>query len=188
MTNKTVPTDERKAFDAWAFEIENYAMRIERLSSLSRIDALWAAWQAAKPVIAPLSFESADWVDNNPNASAEEKTRMMMGDILQQQDTLLNQELSALRKAIDDQQPWAKQKMAFLRVTTQLLLDELPPVIAPDMKLYQELIYAVSMKWPNETRHETALKYIKQAESTDLNANASKIVLAAAPTTKEPQK
>ncbi len=32
---------------------------------------------------------------------------------------------------------------------------------------YFELIYAVGIKHPNETRHETALRYIKQAEMSD---------------------
>ena len=31
-------------------------------------------------------------------------------------------------------------------------------------KLYWELIYAVGIKHPNETRHETALRYIRDAE------------------------
>lgn len=30
---------------------------------------------------------------------------------------------------------------------------------------YNQLLYAVERKFPGETRHETALKYIKQAES-----------------------
>jgi hypothetical protein len=30
---------------------------------------------------------------------------------------------------------------------------------------YQELIYAVATKFPDETRHETALRYIMNAES-----------------------
>lgn len=34
-----------------------------------------------------------------------------------------------------------------------------------DAKLYQELIYNVSNKYPNETRHETALRYIRKAEN-----------------------
>lgn len=32
---------------------------------------------------------------------------------------------------------------------------------------YLELIMAVARKYPNETRHETALRYIRQAESSD---------------------
>jgi len=32
-------------------------------------------------------------------------------------------------------------------------------------KKYNELIMAVERKWDGETRHETALKYIKQAEA-----------------------
>ena len=31
-------------------------------------------------------------------------------------------------------------------------------------KLYYELIYAVGRHFPGESRHETALKYIRQAE------------------------
>ena len=32
-------------------------------------------------------------------------------------------------------------------------------------QLYSELIYAVERKFPNETRHETALRYIREAEN-----------------------
>ena len=35
---------------------------------------------------------------------------------------------------------------------------------------YNELIYAVATKYPNETRHQTALKYIKKAEQDKLIA------------------
>ena len=31
-------------------------------------------------------------------------------------------------------------------------------------RLYAELIYAVASKFPGETRHETALRYIRNAE------------------------
>lgn len=34
-------------------------------------------------------------------------------------------------------------------------------------KDYLELIYAVGKKWPNETRHQTALRYILEAERED---------------------
>ena len=29
---------------------------------------------------------------------------------------------------------------------------------------YYELLYSVEQKWPNESRHQTALRYIQQAE------------------------
>lgn len=32
-------------------------------------------------------------------------------------------------------------------------------------RLYYELLYAVSRKYPGETRHETALRYIREAEA-----------------------
>ena len=34
---------------------------------------------------------------------------------------------------------------------------------------YYDLLYAVHRKFPNETRHETALRYIQNAESHDSN-------------------
>lgn len=34
-------------------------------------------------------------------------------------------------------------------------------------QLYHELLYAVTKKFPNETRHQTALRYIQQAEQFD---------------------
>lgn len=41
-------------------------------------------------------------------------------------------------------------------------------------ELYYELIMAVGMKFPNETRHETALKYIINAEiPTDLTSKTA---------------
>ena len=33
--------------------------------------------------------------------------------------------------------------------------------------LYNQLLYAVGTKYPDETRHETALRYITEAESHD---------------------
>ena len=38
---------------------------------------------------------------------------------------------------------------------------------------YNELLYHVAKKHPDETRHQTALRYIKQAETSD-NSVASK--------------
>lgn len=36
-------------------------------------------------------------------------------------------------------------------------------------KLYNELLYAVSRKFPNESRHETALRYILETEDRVCN-------------------
>lgn len=38
-------------------------------------------------------------------------------------------------------------------------------------KKYHELLYAVETKYPDETRHETALRYIRKAESKQRLAN-----------------
>ena len=43
-------------------------------------------------------------------------------------------------------------------------------------KLYHELLLAVGNVYPNETRHETALRYIKQAEQ---GSNQAKDAVAA---------
>jgi len=37
---------------------------------------------------------------------------------------------------------------------------------------YYELLYAVAVKWEGESRHQTALRYIRNAESTTGNAIA----------------
>ena len=34
-------------------------------------------------------------------------------------------------------------------------------------KLYNELLFAVGNKYPQESRHQTALRYIRQAETCD---------------------
>ena len=38
-------------------------------------------------------------------------------------------------------------------------------------KKYDELIFAVGRKFPHETRHQTALRYIREAESTTTKGN-----------------
>ena len=44
-------------------------------------------------------------------------------------------------------------------------LDIAQPADAREAKLYDELLYAVCTKCPGETRHQTALRYIRQAEA-----------------------
>ncbi len=41
-------------------------------------------------------------------------------------------------------------------------------------KLYHELLYAVATKHPGETRHQTALRYIRQTETPSLNCASSR--------------
>ena len=38
---------------------------------------------------------------------------------------------------------------------------------------YNELLYAVAQKWPGETRHQTALRYIQNAERGSNQTQAS---------------
>lgn len=54
-----------------------------------------------------------------------------------------------------------KQKVLALEALGRPLV-----ALAADYKtLYFELLYQVGMKHPNETRHETALRYLRQAET-----------------------
>jgi hypothetical protein len=50
-----------------------------------------------------------------------------------------------------------------------------PPRTAQDDK-YDELLFAVGNKYPGETRHETALRYIRQAEQSKPETDSGKAV------------
>jgi hypothetical protein len=39
-------------------------------------------------------------------------------------------------------------------------------------KKYYELLYGVASKYPNETRHETALRYIQERENDSINGDS----------------
>jgi len=43
-----------------------------------------------------------------------------------------------------------------------------------EVKKYHELIMEVANKYPGETRHETALRYIRNAEKVDTQASATR--------------
>lgn len=53
--------------------------------------------------------------------------------------------------------------------TPEGLEAQLRPLMRPEgadvSEKYHELLYAVARKFPDETRHETALRYIREAES-----------------------
>jgi Lon protease-like protein len=50
------------------------------------------------------------------------------------------------------------------------LVSEQKPSVPEVEAKYSELLMAVARKFPNETRHETALKYIKQMEEPSKSA------------------
>jgi hypothetical protein len=54
--------------------------------------------------------------------------------------------------------------------TLAYLFDACPPL----HEAYQELLYAVARKFPGETRHQTALRYIREAEKTVTTAGSAK--------------
>ena len=61
--------------------------------------------------------------------------------------------------------------------TEQELLDEVGAQIKELQAKYYELLYGVGSKFPNETRHETALRYIQNAEThNNRPAKAAEIV------------
>ena len=59
-----------------------------------------------------------------------------------------------------------KQAAIFERghMAAESQIDEMAEEIAGLRRDYLELIYAVGNKWPGETRHQTALRYIYNAE------------------------
>ena len=56
---------------------------------------------------------------------------------------------------------------AFVDAATTKLVQKDDSVL---QKRYDELIYAVGKKWPNENRHETALRYIRKAETINTDS------------------
>lgn len=46
-------------------------------------------------------------------------------------------------------------------------LDDKVDHLERQLEEYYKLLYAVETKYPNETRHQTALRYIQQAERID---------------------
>ena len=77
----------------------------------------------------------------------------------------------------DKEQPeqWANRAKKLLNVFAENDLPEVSGCITkpkpqpeqpkPTDELYNELLFAVGNKYPNETRHQTALRYIQQAET-----------------------
>jgi seryl-tRNA synthetase len=78
-------------------------------------------------------------------------------DNLQQKVKYLEEDLKEAESAVDALMN-AGQKEDELRIRVKELGEK-----------YNELIMAVERKWPNESRHETALKYIKGCESSASN-------------------
>ncbi len=59
-----------------------------------------------------------------------------------------------------------------IKSSTPLHLHPLPPDDV--VQKYEELLYAVHRKFPDETRHQTALRYIKTAEAPSYTNSAMK--------------
>lgn len=61
-------------------------------------------------------------------------------------------------------------KLDIINAQIDSLYSNREPFVVNAQAKYDELIYAVCRKFPNESRHETALRYIKSAESQAITA------------------
>ena len=77
---------------------------------------------------------------------------------------------SLIKKIIEEIKKEEKEKNRYHKEelhNRDLMIDAMNGTLAEQKEMsnkYHELIFAVQNKHPNETRHETALRYIKQAE------------------------
>ena len=100
---------------------------------------------------------------------AEQAERQLAGVVEALQDTIQMLEITMsvtghVDAMCDEAIKCGKQALANLPESAKRIMDV--------QAKYNELIYHVSKVHPNESRHETALRYIKQAEAQD-NAPAS---------------
>ena len=68
---------------------------------------------------------------------------------------------------------WMRGRVEKLLEEARKLFTAPTPPVSEDRKyaeLYKELIYAVASKFPRESRHQTALRYIRNAEKRSGNA------------------
>lgn len=73
--------------------------------------------------------------------------------------------------ALADARQWAEEQFEFLGAEHS----SPAPVAAEDYKaLHTELIMQVSMKHPGETRHQTALRYLQNAEKSSDQCSAAR--------------
>ena len=59
----------------------------------------------------------------------------------------------------------SKRKLKYYWKNALRIIEEREETICKLDSLYHELIMSVAQKFPNETRHETALRYIEERES-----------------------
>ena len=82
-------------------------------------------------------------------------------------------------KILEDQLAAAQEEIAFQKSAheqaQQLLLEQGDQLAKAEQRVaeYNELIYAVQTKNPDETRHQTALRYIRNAENRPSNTAAN---------------
>ena len=81
---------------------------------------------------------------------------------------------------------WAAERCMDTDPWPLYLTPQAPPAAVPETEAkYAELLYAVESKWPGESRHETALRYIREREAGTVSTDAQSAMIAAAERNKE---
>ena len=118
-------------------------------------DILWE-------IVGHTSIDLGDAIENYMNGKPEPQGRVV--DYKKLEKIIVNLSYCTYEKIIEGlkecESQWLKTK----------------PAIDPEIKdKYYELLYAVENKFPEETRHETALRYIKRAEGDGIDPEIKKV-------------
>ena len=95
----------------------------------------------------------------------------LYADALQEEVWRLRRILAALEPLLPEHRQDVAKELTALQIEYNKAITETIPGLVMDRdrveKDYYELIFAVASKYPGETRHQTALKYIRQAEERE---------------------
>ena len=121
-------------------------------------------------------IENCSLTDNMRNKAIRDQHRELFAEMVKKtgsQQSVLDRMLQEIQFLRDHEGgPMVEEVIDILRgkiADLERQRDELKA----DAERYQELLYAVQRKFPNESRHETALRYIKHAEAPSYS-NAAK--------------
>ena len=128
----------------------------DALAALNRIALIVYDEESPEPTfVGDMADEEFDIVRRRLTASAvPEEVRRLPQELRELAQNFLMVEQGDLAEQLSDMAADAEKALAS------------PPAVSDDYKeKYHELLYAVAKKHPGESRHETALRYIKNAES-----------------------
>jgi hypothetical protein len=121
-----------------------------RSASLEDVLALKDKLAAVTKELDELKVKAQFWLD----ADGDSRARLAASQAREQQLR------DSIKKALKGASPFFDIDVALSLHSDTSALDAL----TKDAELYKELLYAVGSKYPNETRHQTALRYIRRAE------------------------